>query len=128
MKLKQSVKWQETWQCLVQTLNSKKLSLVIIQTPSLIYLPVLLVVLLLLSACSTLRPSQSSVPSGQASSSSPLHHPKTKKPSKSYGASSQYQVEEKSPRQSQRGTSLWSQSPLWERSLGSISHQAGKDN
>ena len=87
----------------------------VLQIPKQTYLLGLLGGLLLLSGCSTLRPSQSSALSTQESSSSPLHHPKIKKPLESYGGSLQSQAEEKSPRQSRQGIFLWSQSPLWEQ-------------
>ena len=89
----------------------------------------LLVVLLLLWGCSTSRSYPSSAQSTQIPPSSPLLHQKVKKTSEFYGDSSTSPLERKSLHQSQLGTSLWSQSPLWEQSSGFISLQeAEKDN
>ena len=75
----------------------------------------LLVVLLLLWGCSTSQSYPSSAQSTQIRPSSLSLHPKVKKTSEFYGDSSTFPLERKSLHQSQLGTSLWSQSPLWER-------------
>ena len=87
---------------------------------------VLLVVLLLLWGCSTLRSSQYSAPSSLTQPSLPSHHQKIKKQPQSFGDSSPSQVEQTSPRPSLLDTSLLSQSPLWGQSLDSTSHQEGE--
>ena len=86
----------------------------------------LLVVLLLLWGCSTSRSYPSSAQSTQIQPSLPLPHQKTKKISAFYGDSSTSLLEQKSLHQSQLDTSLWSQSPLWEQSLGFTSLQEGE--
>ena len=83
----------------------------------------LLVALLLLWGCSTSQSSPSSALSSPTQPSSPSHHQKIKKQPKSSGDSLPSQVEQKSLLQSLRDTSLLSQSPLWEQSSVSISHQ-----
>ena len=104
------------------TSNFKKCSLArLIKTQ--VCLLGLLVVLLLLWGCSTLQSSRYSAPSTLTQPSLPSHHQKVKKPQVSSGDLSNFQVEQKSPLRSLRGTSLWSQSPLWGQSLDFISHQ-----
>ena len=75
----------------------------------------LLVVLLLLWGCSTSRSYPSSAQSTPTPPSSPSHHQKVKKQSHFSGDLSNSLLEQKSLQQLQQGTSLWSQSPLWER-------------
>ena len=111
-KINQKGNWLETWQCLVQTLSSKKQYLEK-QMKKLVCLLVALAALLPLSGCSTFSQSPFFAQSSQVSNSSPSPLPKTKKPSQSYGDSSNSQVEQTLPQRSQRDISLWSASPLW---------------
>ena len=78
-------------------------------------LPGVLVGSLLLSGCVTFSSSQSSVPSGQESSSLPLLLPKTKSRSKSSGDWFLSPQAQTLPPQLQQDTLLWYQSPLWGR-------------
>ena len=112
----------ETCKSVEWTSSFKKCSLVkLIKTQ--VCLLVLLVVLLLLWGCSTLQSSRYSAPSSLESLSSPSLPPKTKNPPKSSGDSLLSRVEQILPPVLQRDTSLLWQSPLWEQSLDSTSHQ-----
>ncbi len=82
-----------------------------------------LAALLLLSGCSTSQSFRFFAPSGQQSSSSPLHHPKIKKISPSSGDWLFFPHRTRSQQPLQQGTSLWSQSPLWGASSDSTSPQ-----
>ena len=83
-----------------------------------------LVALLLLSGCSTSPSFQFFAPSGQPSSLSPSHHRKVKKVSPSSGDWLFFPHRTRLQQPLQRGTSLWSQSPLWGASSDSTSPQA----
>lgn len=126
-KQKQKENSQETWQSQIAMLHFRKRFLEKPQIKNLRCLPVLLAGSLLLSACSTLRPSPYSVPSTPMLTSSPLFHPNSSKNSTSFGDSSKCHLTLESQPQSQQGTSPSSRLPLWELSSGSISHPVEKD-